>query len=64
MAGLKPYLVDNVLYVTTPENAALLEKPNRQRARTDRMEGLPPPPPFGPRIGGGRKQPPDPPPLP
>jgi hypothetical protein len=33
MAGLKSVLVDNVLYVTTPENAERLEKEEAEKAK-------------------------------
>jgi hypothetical protein len=45
MAGLKPVLVENVLYVTTPENAARLERESGKRA---------PRKPAGPPAGGRR----------
>jgi hypothetical protein len=35
MADLKPFLTDNLLYVTTKENATRLEEQERQKATTD-----------------------------
>jgi len=45
MADLKPFLVDNLLYVTTRENADRLEERERPRAGDDLD--------AGPRIGNG-----------
>ncbi len=45
MADLKPFLVDNLLYVTTPENAAHLEARERPKPQDDADSG--------PRIGNG-----------
>jgi hypothetical protein len=39
MADLKPFLTDNLLYVTTKENAARLEEQERQKAATEPEDG-------------------------
>lgn len=46
MADLKPYQVDNLLYVTTKENAVKLEAKDQQQLNADDAAG-------GPRIGSG-----------
>jgi hypothetical protein len=46
MADLKPHQVDNLLYVTTKENAAKLEAKDQQQMNPDEASG-------GPRIGSG-----------
>jgi hypothetical protein len=46
MADLKPFPMDNVLYVTTPANAAKLEEHEKQRQTND--------PNAAPRIGSGQ----------
>jgi hypothetical protein len=40
MADLRPYLVDNLLYVTTKENAARLEQQEKQRALQEGAESI------------------------
>ncbi len=49
MADLKPVLTDNLLYVTSRENAVRLEEKRKQQRDTD--------PNAVPRIGGGRSSP-------
>ena len=51
MAGLEAVWVNNVLYVTTPENAAKLEKSKQKWAPPPSMIG--PGGVGGPGIGGG-----------
>jgi hypothetical protein len=51
MADLKPFLVDNVLYVTTRENAALLEEQELKKVKQAQEIGSEAP---APRIGLGR----------
>src|SRR5262249_1285354 len=51
MADLKPFLVDNVLYVTSKENAALLEEQELKKAKQAQEMGSEPPP---ARVGAGR----------
>jgi hypothetical protein len=71
MADLKPFLVDNVIYVTTKENHAELQKEEKRRMRSAPSTTLPSgpspaEPQSGPRVGVGRSQatpPPPPPPL-
>jgi hypothetical protein len=46
IAGLKTFQVDNVIYVTTAENATQLEEQEKQKANQDM--------PIGPRLGSGR----------
>jgi hypothetical protein len=48
MADLKPYQVDNLLYVTTKENATKLEAKDHERLSTEDPAGG-----GGPRIGSG-----------
>jgi hypothetical protein len=51
MADLKPFLVDNVLYVTSKENAALLEEQELKKVKQAQEMGTDAP---APRVGAGR----------